>query len=587
MSENLNLKTISTIDPSPFKHLCVTIGELPSAFIESMSYYELLAWFVNYLENTVIPAVNANGEATAELQELFVELKDFVDNYFENLDVQEEINNKLDDMAEAGTLQEIITTYIQANVAWTFDNVSDMQSATNLTAGSYAQTLGFTEIGDGGGNLYLISDTGTPDNLNVFSVANDLYAIRVNKGVRKISLDELELVSDGVFTLGEVTVDSAIELPRQINRNIIIVDTVFNINTPILFPPYNLSSYFILPSFVGCKFNNISNSRVSITANGANTVGSRFVGCHFDNVDAIHDNAYVQDFNFDGCYIKSHTCFLDNPSGTIQTRMVNCTVEQESNQIVDADRLFGYFSGTYEGNVLKNFHMIETNYGSITLESGWLESVKFLHLAGEDNINKKSIINITDCHLNGYTDSTPQIYIDDGSFVEFYTSGSEWISYSQGSRFCNLTPSQFYKCTGSFAYAQAKSYTKEMGGENLYDYAVATEKYVVDIENKHFIHSEQKLTANVTNNMTLECGTYLAIMGRGAYGAVNNMHEYVISVSKTQNYAYATKILGGTDAYLDVTTFVPTKANAGDTTFNLAITSTTGYTLEVNLIRIS
>lgn len=111
MSENLNLQTISTIDPSPFRHLCVTIGELPSAFVESMSYYELLAWFVNYLENTVIPAVNANGEATAELQELFVELHDYVHDYFDNLDVQEEINNKLDAMAADGTLELLLASY--------------------------------------------------------------------------------------------------------------------------------------------------------------------------------------------------------------------------------------------------------------------------------------------------------------------------------------------------------------------------------------------------------------------------------------------------------------------------------------------
>ena len=175
MSENLNLKTITTIDPSPFKHLCVTIGELPSSFIESMSYYECLAWLVSYLENTVIPAVNQNGEACAELQEAFIELKTFVDDYFDNLDVQEEINNKLDEMAEEGTLQEIITTYIQANVAWTFDTVADMKLTENLVAGSYAQTLGFHSLNDGGGAIYKITDTGTADEMSVIAVG-DLYA---------------------------------------------------------------------------------------------------------------------------------------------------------------------------------------------------------------------------------------------------------------------------------------------------------------------------------------------------------------------------------------------------------------------------
>lgn len=46
----------------------------------------------------------------------FTELKDFVDDYFDNLDVQDEINNKLDDMAEDGTLEEIVGAYINANV---------------------------------------------------------------------------------------------------------------------------------------------------------------------------------------------------------------------------------------------------------------------------------------------------------------------------------------------------------------------------------------------------------------------------------------------------------------------------------------
>lgn len=111
----IELKTIETVSNQPFRKLVTTIGELPSAFIESMSYYEMLAWMVNWLENTVIPAVNNNAEAVEELQGLFVDLKTFVDNYFENLDVQEEINNKLDQMAEDGTLERLIGEYIQAS----------------------------------------------------------------------------------------------------------------------------------------------------------------------------------------------------------------------------------------------------------------------------------------------------------------------------------------------------------------------------------------------------------------------------------------------------------------------------------------
>lgn len=40
------------------------------------------------------------------------ELHEFVDNYFENLDVQQEINNKLDEMAEGGELLDLMKPYV-------------------------------------------------------------------------------------------------------------------------------------------------------------------------------------------------------------------------------------------------------------------------------------------------------------------------------------------------------------------------------------------------------------------------------------------------------------------------------------------
>lgn len=93
---NKEIKTIS-----PFKNFCMTIGALPTSYLESMSYYETLCWLCKYLENTINPAINNNAEALKELQE-------YVANYFDNLDVTEEINNKLDEMAEDGTLAQII-----------------------------------------------------------------------------------------------------------------------------------------------------------------------------------------------------------------------------------------------------------------------------------------------------------------------------------------------------------------------------------------------------------------------------------------------------------------------------------------------
>lgn len=85
---------------------------IPLAFDESMSYYETLVGLRDYLEETVIPTVNNNAEAVAELQSLYEELNKYVDDYFKNLDVQEEINNKLDEMAQDGSLTTLLKRYI-------------------------------------------------------------------------------------------------------------------------------------------------------------------------------------------------------------------------------------------------------------------------------------------------------------------------------------------------------------------------------------------------------------------------------------------------------------------------------------------
>lgn len=162
------LKNIETIE-SPFRRFVTTIGVFPTAFTDAMTYYECLAYLVKYLEDSVVPAVNENAEALKELQ-------DYVAHYFDNLDVQEEINNKLDQMAEAGTLQEIIGDYLNASAVWGFDTVSDMKESTNLINGSFARTLGYHAKNDGGGAIYkirTITNDDIVDEASIIEMSND------------------------------------------------------------------------------------------------------------------------------------------------------------------------------------------------------------------------------------------------------------------------------------------------------------------------------------------------------------------------------------------------------------------------------
>lgn len=105
MNNNRNVSTFS-----PFITYCQHV--IPLAYDESMSYYETLCALRDYLVNTVIPAVNNNANAVTELQNAFETLQNYIDNYFKNLDVQTEINNKLDEMASDGSLAKIINEEI-------------------------------------------------------------------------------------------------------------------------------------------------------------------------------------------------------------------------------------------------------------------------------------------------------------------------------------------------------------------------------------------------------------------------------------------------------------------------------------------
>ena len=151
--ENFDQVTIEPAKLRPFNKFIMSIGELPTSYLDSLSYAEQVTWFCDYLQNHVIPAVNNNAAALQEVQNLITELQEYVDNYFTNLDVQEEINNKLDEMALSGELTNLIKDYVdpiytefETNINTTINEldtkVDALASGSPLVASS---TAGMTE----------------------------------------------------------------------------------------------------------------------------------------------------------------------------------------------------------------------------------------------------------------------------------------------------------------------------------------------------------------------------------------------------------------------------------------------------------
>lgn len=209
---------------SPFKTMLITIGNLPTAYIESMSYYEGLTYLVNYLCNNVIPAVNNNGEAVNELQEKYLELVKYVDDYFKNLDVQEEINNKLDDMADQGELTQLILDYLQMNGLLMFDTISDLKAAENLLEGSFCECIGKTLYNDGEVALYkvrLLDPGDTIDDDELVGLTN--YPTLVAEKIHDKSLKDLD---DKIGDLSDLNTSDKSSVVNAINDSLNYTDTL-------------------------------------------------------------------------------------------------------------------------------------------------------------------------------------------------------------------------------------------------------------------------------------------------------------------------------------------------------------------------
>lgn len=158
---------------APFKWFILENFPLIDEDFDALTNWQLFCKLGKEI-NKIINSQNNVGEQMENVTDAFIALQDYVNNYFENLDVQDEINNKLDEMAESGELEEIISAYLNLRIMFCYDTIADMKTAENLVAGSYAQTIGANAPNDGGGAKYLIREVINTD------VVDDAYLIALH-----------------------------------------------------------------------------------------------------------------------------------------------------------------------------------------------------------------------------------------------------------------------------------------------------------------------------------------------------------------------------------------------------------------------
>ena len=130
----------------PFRYWCQKV--LPLVYDDSLSYYEMLCKVVDYLNKTMEDVETLNTDVNA-LHEAYEKLQNYVNSYFDTLDVQEEINNKLDDLVKDGTLTNLISTYIDPLIDKQNSKITVLEERMNtFTSLPDGSTSGNAELAD-------------------------------------------------------------------------------------------------------------------------------------------------------------------------------------------------------------------------------------------------------------------------------------------------------------------------------------------------------------------------------------------------------------------------------------------------------
>ena len=138
---------------------------------DALTDYELFCKMVEYMKESLKTIQDFQQEIN-----LFSAKLDEFQHYFDNLDVTEEVNAKLDEMADDGTLENLIGQYLELMTTYAYNNVAEMQEATNLVNGSFAKTYGFYSYNDGGASFYKvrhITNEDTVDNITIIALDDE------------------------------------------------------------------------------------------------------------------------------------------------------------------------------------------------------------------------------------------------------------------------------------------------------------------------------------------------------------------------------------------------------------------------------
>ena len=374
---------------------------------DAVTDYELLCLVVDHL-NEVIKNSNKQNTVIQNLYNAFVELKDYVDNYFKNLDVQEEVDNKLDEMAKSGELADIIAQYLRVASVLGFDTKASLKSADNLVNGSITRTLGESSYNDGKGSYYkirTITSSDVIDDNNILALAN--FPTLIAEKIPNLLIGTDNPIFYGADPTGTLDSSEAIQLclDNNINKEITFTCGTYKLKNPIeisynnVYGGINFNNSTIIDETksgycigVGTKdhaldhansnnltnrFYNISNLKMQSSSEYAILIDRWFMNVRIDNIDILTSKNGIQ-------IGKLYENVDNKPSDVQLSNFIITNTDMTGNyiaiNIIGTDnkfcdgRIYGFKTGIDANNNLvqiSNIHFLACNFGNTILNTDY------------------------------------------------------------------------------------------------------------------------------------------------------------------------------------------------------------------------
>lgn len=159
---------------TPFKWFVLENFPFIEADFDALTEWQLFCKLGKEL-NKIINSENTLGTQVENVTNAFIKLQNYVNNYFDNLDVQEEINNKLNEMAEDGSLTVLIKNYIDPIYQQYENEINDQINKQNNNINNINSKVNSAASGSPSGVYNTRNDleTANPDHSKIYLVLED------------------------------------------------------------------------------------------------------------------------------------------------------------------------------------------------------------------------------------------------------------------------------------------------------------------------------------------------------------------------------------------------------------------------------